>query len=355
MANIYDIARESGVSASTVSLVLSGRGTEMRISKATQEKIQRIASEMGYIPNSTARKLRDRNAKQFPEIALLWSPVQHAAFLNTFVSVLNHLYNEGKIRNIQLTVHPFTPGMLKQQWKLLQTQYFNGLICPPADSEDIAFINRLKLTIPTILLHGTTEKYNLVSVSNHSTGVQAARIFHAHGHKNVGIFSFLYRSHFYTALERCQAFCKEAERLGMQVTVLKANRMIDRMDEYTYQKQVSSITEESIRKMLPEIRNISALFLPNDTLALRAVSILREEGFRIPDDLEILAYGNSEALMYSSPTISTIGYPTEALSETSLLLMDELLDNPLLPPRTIDIPTSAIFRESCPKGNYTGE
>ena len=51
---IKDIARVAGVSAATVSLALNNRP---RISKATQEKIKRIADEINYQPNFTARSL----------------------------------------------------------------------------------------------------------------------------------------------------------------------------------------------------------------------------------------------------------------------------------------------------------
>ncbi len=57
-ATIYDIARLSGASPSTVSAALSGAWKARRISKATVETIQRIAAEQGYSPNLQARGLR---------------------------------------------------------------------------------------------------------------------------------------------------------------------------------------------------------------------------------------------------------------------------------------------------------
>ena len=56
---IKDVAREAGVSTSTVSLVLSGK-TEARIPAGTRERVHRVAAEIGYAPNSIARGLRTR-------------------------------------------------------------------------------------------------------------------------------------------------------------------------------------------------------------------------------------------------------------------------------------------------------
>src|SRR5215217_1163497 len=52
-----DVARCAGVSQSTVSLVLSGKG-EGRVSEATQERVRRCARELGYRPNLAAQALR---------------------------------------------------------------------------------------------------------------------------------------------------------------------------------------------------------------------------------------------------------------------------------------------------------
>lgn len=55
---IYDVARLTGASASTVSAALSGKGPSRRIAPATVEEIQRVAAELGYSTNMQARGLR---------------------------------------------------------------------------------------------------------------------------------------------------------------------------------------------------------------------------------------------------------------------------------------------------------
>lgn len=57
-AQIKEIAERLGVSQSTVSVVLGGRGDSVRISKETQKRVQDMAREMNYRPNIYARRLR---------------------------------------------------------------------------------------------------------------------------------------------------------------------------------------------------------------------------------------------------------------------------------------------------------
>ena len=57
-ATIYDIARLSGASPSTVSAALSGAWKARRISEAKVKAIRKIAEEQGYTANLQARGLR---------------------------------------------------------------------------------------------------------------------------------------------------------------------------------------------------------------------------------------------------------------------------------------------------------
>ena len=61
MVTIYDIAARCGVSASTVSYVLSGQGEKRRISPDTQSRVRTAAAELGYVGPQTASRLPFRS------------------------------------------------------------------------------------------------------------------------------------------------------------------------------------------------------------------------------------------------------------------------------------------------------
>lgn len=56
--SLRDIAKEAGVSTATVSLVLSGKGRDFGIAKATRENVRKVANRLRYRPNLAARGLR---------------------------------------------------------------------------------------------------------------------------------------------------------------------------------------------------------------------------------------------------------------------------------------------------------
>ena len=61
MVTLKDIAEKAGVSSMTVSRVMNGKTGA--VSQATSERIRKIAQEMGYVPNSSARALASRSSR----------------------------------------------------------------------------------------------------------------------------------------------------------------------------------------------------------------------------------------------------------------------------------------------------
>ena len=60
---LADVARAAGVSRTTASLVLTDRGDELRISATSQDRVRRVASELGYRPNVVSAGLRSGSSR----------------------------------------------------------------------------------------------------------------------------------------------------------------------------------------------------------------------------------------------------------------------------------------------------
>ena len=60
MVGIRDIAKEAGVSISTVSYALNGSD---KVTEETRKRIKKIADEMNYVPNMAAKALKRRETK----------------------------------------------------------------------------------------------------------------------------------------------------------------------------------------------------------------------------------------------------------------------------------------------------
>ena len=340
MVSIYDIAKEVGVSASTVSLVLNGKGKKMRISRETEKLILETAKRMGYIPNMSARKLRVNKARHIPEIALCWSPTQHSLFLNTFINVLQNMISSGEVREMRFMILPYKNGELEKLESVISTNYFNGIVVPPVLKEDIEFLEKTNIQVPVIMLYGDIPQYNLVSVDNYKVGEEIAGIFHRHGHNTVGIMQSIEMRPTISVEQRKESFLKSCQDFKMEVKEISSGLpapILNKVEEGKIAAQ----------KMIEENNFPTALFIQNDLLALGALSVFAEHGINIPEDMEIIVYGVNDLLEIHNPPITSVSYPTEEISRECILVIDNALNNPGTRPVRKIIDMTYVFRESC--------
>lgn len=85
MATIKDVAKQAGVSVTTVSIIINGKSEERKISTATQQRVAEAMRDLGYQPNLSARRLRSQENER-PVIAFFW-PLDYR--VNILASFLN--------------------------------------------------------------------------------------------------------------------------------------------------------------------------------------------------------------------------------------------------------------------------
>ena len=98
MATIKEVAALSNTSVSTASIVLRGDGDERKISKTIQDHVLRAAKELGYQPNTSAKKLREKKTAAFLSLSsgqmtfvFLWQSVLCEAYKMPFAALTNKL------------------------------------------------------------------------------------------------------------------------------------------------------------------------------------------------------------------------------------------------------------------------
>ena len=215
-AMLKQIAERAGVSISTVSIVLNGRGEEMRISSATQQRVRECAKEMDYTPNVYARKLRkSARGNGTKVVGIFWSTDFLNESMGEFFFKANRVIQE-KHYDIDFSIHFFTPGALEEIQDQLTPWQFNGIIFCGTREKDVSLLEKLDLNIPVVLSNNAASgELNCVFVDNIDVGRRSAQALHDHGYRKVGIFT----QHQMTggAAIRRFGFTSECERLGMTI------------------------------------------------------------------------------------------------------------------------------------------
>ncbi len=347
MASIYDVAKAAGVSPSTVSFVLNGKGEKMRIAKKTIDNIRKTASALGYIPNVAARKLTSKTALiSSPEIAILWSPYQHFSFLNNFIDKAQTLISSGKIPEMRFSIIPFEEGALSKYSSVFFNTGYNGILVPPISADDLAFLNDLNISTPLILLYGDSDKHSVIKVDNAKAGNLAAEVFSKKGMSSAVLITEK-RSNIHTNIARRKdSFSETCEQKGISVIELEIPENLNLKLKNVLNPDVGKWCSEKILELGNRSKGI---FVQNDLIAYNLISALKDTGIDIPSDMEVIAYGSAMIAEISSPTITTIHHDYELINSEALKMMAELLVDSMAKPKTKIIDTHVFFRDSCPE------
>lgn len=331
---IKQIAQQLGVSPSTVSIVLNGRGDKLRISRATQKRVLDAARDMNYQPNIYARRLRsagDRDAGRI--VAIFWNS-RFADDLGKFFKGASATIAKNDY-SIEFMLQLFDEDRLSELRDLMTSQKFNGIIvCAPGDG-DIDFLCDTTFDVPLVLSNKSNSRYSGIYTDNFETGRNCAKLFAENGHTKVGLIGVSGKGSGTTV--RRFGFMNECERLGIEVRP----EWIEESPDYDMTGGY-----QCARRILECERTPTGLFILTDTQALGAVIALKEKGIRVPEDMELLAYGNSEMFDIMSPKISSVSVSREYMAENAVNLLMTKIENNISEPISKVLVPVYRFRDS---------
>ncbi len=337
---IKQIAELLGVSSGTVSIVLNGRGDQMRISKTTQKRIQDMAKELKYQPNIYARRLRKSAEEEVPYIiALFWREEYLDDLLGQFLKGLYHMIQQNDL-NIELVLQPYDFGNLEKYKSSINSNHFNGAIIGGISNDDQLFLEQNEFDIPIVLIGRDTKKYNSVNIDYYEAGESCANLFFVRNHKTVGLLGLSTKGKSVQLVE-----------LAFKETCMERNIHIDtNYISYCAQRDFISGYESAMKILSNEIKP-TAIFVMDGRNAGGVLKACKMADLNVPKDIEILVFGDNEYFSYSDPTITTIQQPMVQFAERSLNMILVLIKNKVDIPMIQELTPIFNFRESC--GGYT--
>lgn len=335
MVTIRQIAQETGLSPSTVSIVLGGKAAERKISAESQQKILETARRMGYRPNIAARSLRGGAGADELQVAVFWAQDFRAQMLARFLEGLRHEIAR-QARPVRLVVYPYQNDGLKDMTALTSASDCHAAIICNASRVDMQFLEDTQLAIPVVLYNRSCAGYASVNVDDAEMGALAARAFADQGCRRAMILT---GPPVFEGMEvRTQGFVLEACRHGLAVTGTRYcdNSMTGGHDA------VHRLLQKNAEK-LPD-----ALFCGSSMIAHGALRAFWETGLVPEQQPKVIAIGNGsdEQDAFSIPSLSVIQLPMEEMAAACLQQLLDLVESGR-PPVPRLVPVSYQPRESC--------
>ncbi len=104
---------------------------------------------------------------------------------------------------------------------------------------------------------------------------------------------------------------------------------------------------EAMTCLIERRPDVTAVFCANDLLAVGALSALAKRGIRVPEDVGIVGFDDSELARHTSPPLTTMKIYSRDMARSAVKRVLERLEGGALPPVRLEYPIDLIVRESC--------
>lgn len=307
-----DVARLAGVSPPTVSLVLNGRADQVRIAKATQERVRVAARTLRYLPNAAARAMRGQRHLTIGILSRRPLNGVHVPIFEDFVMGVVE-----RAADYHHTVK-FLPPVLGDSYDVVATLQDAQVDAILVHSLGSVFRSLLDWHVPTVFAgHGDVEsdlpldQAGGVTIDETSGLRAAARRLRHHEPDRIAVI---------TGPER-------RTRPSTRVRALLSELGVDgdRLADALQPEAATWFPDggyDATTALLRQYPDVSLLHTGNDWMAIGALRAILESGRHIPDDIEVLGFGDFRFSAYLYPTLTTIHWP---LRELGIRAVDKLL------------------------------
>lgn len=327
---IKDIADKLGLSVSTVSFVLNGKGD---ISQSTRDKIKEAAISMGYRPDYLARSLVTGRSYT---IGVIIPDISNQFFAET-------------VRHLQIELSAYGYDMIlcnsEEQTKndiryidWLASRRVDGLILTlSAQSMDKTNRQHVKAAlknagIPYMFLDRYYASDSpVVAIDNVDSGYTVTKYLIEHGHKDIGVITGPLSLN--SSYNRLEGFMKAMKESNIEVSQ-------DNIINLSYDMEAGRKGAEHLLS-----HGVTAIFAFNDLQAYGVLAYANEKGLKVPDDISLVGFDD---IFYSSileTKLTTVRQPVKTLATETCNMIINLLQGKDCQ-KEVKLKTELIIRDS---------
>ncbi|HYY29102.1 MAG TPA: LacI family DNA-binding transcriptional regulator [Chthoniobacterales bacterium] len=329
-----DIARAARVSQTTVSFVLNN--TEgASISAGTRARVLSAARALGYVPNSAARTLVSGRSRTLGLVLAHGDLMSFDAFVPPLMFAISRVCND---LGYKLLVDAVEPGAKRDAYfDLTRSKSIDALIVLNSSSEDEALVRLIESNFPVILFGSIGHpNENSICTNSWKAAVCATQHLINLGHRRIAHITYA-PVQYVGSTERLRAYQRALDR----AKIGRDERLVAYGD-FSMESGYHAM-QEILRRGKPP----TALFAGNDTIAVGAISALREAGLSIPCDVAVVGFDDLPIAAYSHPRLTTVTTQAVVQGEQAALAAIELLKGKRIGRRDCNLALELIVRDSC--------
>jgi LacI family transcriptional regulator len=289
MVTIKDVAREARVSVATVSRVLNGSGP---VSDETKRRIREVAGRLRYVPHSGARSLITSKTETLGVLL----PDLYGEFFSEIIRGMDDTAQKNGFHLLISRAYADRHG-IETAIRAMRGRV-DGVVAMSPDLDAESLLN-LPSTIPVVLLCSVPRGNEIDSLTIQNC--RGAREMVSHivslGHRRIAIIKGSARN--YDAAERLRGY-----RMALRDAGVSRDPSLECDGDFTEAAGYAAAQELLALRDRP-----TAIFAANDSMAIGALSALRESGVGVPEEVAVAGFDDIPLSRYMDPPLSSVHVP----------------------------------------------
>lgn len=310
MVTLAEVARHAGVSASTVSYVLSGKRT---ISARTRERVERSIRELGYHPNAGARAL----ASSRSNIIALMMPLRTDMYVPVMMEIAIAVATAAREHDHDVLLLTGQEGPEAVR-RVVGSGLADAMILMDVELEDERLPLVRESPRPAVLigLPADTRQLTCVDLDFAATGRLCVEHLAGLGHRDIAVVgeaAAVYERHTGFAERTLEGVREQADALGV--------RVLHRPCEGSYESVAGTLA-----RVFGERPATTGLIVQNEAAIGPLLSLLRQQGRAVPEDISVVAVCPEGVATQQSVALTSVAIPADEMGRRAVDLVMSQLD-----------------------------
>ena len=326
--NISDVAKKAGVSVATVSRVLNNSSS---VTQKTVKKVQDAIDTLNYKPNIAGRNLRINKTNN---ILVIVNSLVNTFFSKLIKGIEDTAFEKGY--NVLICTTDNSPEKMMHYLDLLGKKLADGaiLLGIEADGANKARIRKISESVPLVQCsERIDDSIPYIAINSFKAMYDVTDALIKSGRKRI-----LYISADNSLFSTEQRF--DGYKTALSDNGIKFDSKLVIYGNYGYRTALQ-ITDNFLKKKI----KIDAVAAVGDRMAYGALNALKNNGFKIPEDISVFGFDNIDLCHMSSPTLSSVNQNQQIIGSKAMETLFAMINDE---PYEIETITDyeLIFRES---------
>ena len=312
------MAEKAGVSIATVSRVVNGSDA---VKSDTREKVQKIIDEMNYVPYAAAVKelaAKELNARNVRDIGVILPSIYNKFFAEVLEGIEHSLRHESYFLMLNCARNNAEREM--KCIRAMINRKVSGIIMLSPNTQDFdeKFYREMVQEVPMVFVNAYFKIPGASYVENdEELGTQEAiRYLFNLGHRKI-IFVRGINSDSYTIKEEAFKDMMKQENLDVKNYIIKV--------EAGNSIETADLTKEILLEEMPKI-DATAILCCNDLMAIGALNACKQLKKKVPEDISIIGYDNTEIANIVTPKLTSIDQNMFQLGRNAAQILIEKIE-----------------------------